>query len=466
MKSYDVIIIGTGQATGTILGKLLEMKRSVAIIEADRTGGSCVNWGCTPTKTLIASARVAHVARRAKNFGIEISNEHTNFSKVMQRVNEIRNSGSEGFTKWLEESVDYYRGFGSFVDSHTISIDGKEKIQGKQIVIHTGTRSRTIDVEGIDTVDWLDNKGILALDVLPKHLVIIGGSYLALEFGQAFRHFGSEVTILEASPYLIPREDGEVSEVARKILEEEGISCLTSVSVKAIEKVSDGQIKISVFHEEKDKAITGSHLLVAVGRIPNTDGLHLEKAKIATDKRGFIQVDDQCRTTVPHIFALGDVNGKGAFTHTSVHDGQVFLSMLDGGDKRISDRNITYALYMDPPLARVGMTERQVREAKIPYLVARKEMASVSRAKEKDEIQGMIKVLIDKKDDTLLGATVFGVGGDEVIGMLALLMQAKLPYTILQETVIPHPTVGELIPWVFDGLSEGFSDEENAKSSQ
>lgn len=460
MKSYDVIIIGTGQATGTILGRLLELGRSVAIIESDRTGGSCVNWGCTPTKTLIASSRVAHVVHRAREFGIGISKQSTNFPKVMERVNQIRNSGSEGFSEWLEKSVDYYRGFGSFIDPHTIAIDSEQQIQGEQIIIHTGTRSRAIDVEGIEKVDWLDNKGILALDSLPDHLMIIGGSYIALEFGQAFRRLGSRVTILESSPYLIPREDEEVSEIARKIIEEEGITCLTSASVKAVEKESEGQIKISVFHEEKEKSITGSHLLVAVGRIPNTDGLNLERAGVKTDKRGFIQVDDQCKTSVDHIFAMGDVNGKGAFTHTSVHDGQVFLSMLNGGKRKISDRNTTYALYIDPPLARVGMTEKQVREAKIPYLVARKEMASVSRAREKDETQGMIKVLVDKRDDTLLGAAVLGVGGDEVIGMLALLMQGKLPYHVLQETVIPHPTVGELIPWVFDGLGEpSFEDE-------
>jgi pyruvate/2-oxoglutarate dehydrogenase complex dihydrolipoamide dehydrogenase (E3) component len=460
MKSYDVIIIGTGQATGTILGRLLELGRSVAIIESDRTGGSCVNWGCTPTKTLIASSRVAHVVHRAHEFGIGIVDQSTNFPKVMERVNQIRNSGSEGFSEWLEKSVDYYRGFGSFIDPHTIAIGSGQQIEGEQIIIHTGTRSRAIDVEGIEKVDWLDNKGILDLDSLPDHLMIIGGSYIALEFGQAFRRLGSRVTILESSPYLIPREDEEVSEIAREIIEEEGITCLTSASVKAVEKESEGQIKISVFHEEKDKSITGSHLLVAVGRIPNTDGLNLERAGVKTDKRGFIQVDDQCRTSVDHIFALGDVNGKGAFTHTSVHDGQVFLSMLNGGNRKISDRNTTYALYIDPPLARVGMTEKQVREAKIPYLVARKEMASVSRAREKDETQGMIKVLVDKRDDTLLGAAVFGVGGDEVIGMLALLMQGKLPYHVLQETVIPHPTVGELIPWVFDSLGEpSFEDE-------
>ena len=456
MKSYDVIIIGTGQATGTILGKLLKQKLSVAIIEEDKTGGSCVNWGCTPTKTLIASARVAHMANRAPEFGLSIGKVQTDFSTVMNRVNTIRENGSKGFSEWLEKTVDYYRGHGSFVDSHTIAIDNSEKIRGERIIIHTGTRSRKPHIPGLDTVGYLDNKGILALKQVPEHLVIIGGSYIALEFAQAFRRFGSQVTILEASPYVIPREDTEISEIARDILEGEGIECYTNASVSSVEEGEEHPIRVAFSLDDEQRSVEGSHLLVAVGRIPNSDSLQLDRANVKTDESGYIIVDDFGRTSAQHIFALGDVNGKGAFTHTSVHDGQVFLSVLSGKeDKRISDRKLTYALYMDPPLARVGLTERQVIEAKIPYLVARKEMSSVSRAREKDETLGIIKILVDKRDDTILGGTIFGVGGDEVIGMLALAMQAKLPYTMIQDTVIAHPTVAELIPWVFDDLGEG-----------
>lgn len=453
MKEYDVIIIGTGQATGTVLGPLLEQGRSVAVIESDQTGGSCVNWGCTPTKTLIASARVAHMVRRSHDFGIEVPGQHTNFSKVMERVNGIRHAARDGFTSYLDQTIDYYRGVGRFVDSHVIEVDGT-RIHGKLIVIHTGTRARQLDIPGIDSVDWLDNKGLLDLKDLPRHLLVIGGSYIGLEFAQAFRRLGSKVTVLEASPRLILREDEEFSELAREILEEEGVDCITNASISSLSRTDDGDIALQMDHGGCTQSITGSHLLVAVGRMPASDDLNLEAAGVQTDERGFIKVDDQCKTNVSHIYALGDVNGKGAFTHTSVHDGQVFLSAMEGGNKRISDRVPTYALFIDPPLARVGMTERQARDAGIPYLVTTKPMSAISRAKEKGETKGLIKILVDKRDDTICGAAVCGVGSDEVLGLLALAMRSALPYQALQETVIPHPTVGELIPWMFAGLKD------------
>jgi pyruvate/2-oxoglutarate dehydrogenase complex dihydrolipoamide dehydrogenase (E3) component len=304
----------------------------------------------------------------------------------------------------------------------------------------------------MDTVGWLDNKRLLDLKELPRHLLILGGSYIGMEFGQAFRRFGSDVTILEASPDLIFREDKDISDIARKIMEDEGVTCITSAKVSAVSQHTDGTIVVAFEQDGRSRSIEASHVLVAIGRLPNTDDLGLELAGVQTDERGFIEVDDQCRTSVPHIFALGDVNGKGAFTHTSVHDGQVFLSMLEGGDKKVSDRIPTYSLFIDPPLARVGMTERQVIEAKIPYLVSTKDMSAVSRAKEKSETNGCIKILVDQRDDTILGAAVFGVGGDEVIGMIALAMQAGLRYQTIQDTVIPHPTVAELIPWMFQDL--------------
>ena len=451
MKRYEVILIGTGQATGTILGPLLKTKEKIAVIEADRTGGSCVNWGCTPTKTLIASARVAHMVRRAGEFGVDVPRQDTNYANVAQRVNSIRDSGTKGFTKWLEETVDFYHGFGSFIDSHTVQVNG-EKMHGEMIIIHTGTRSRTVAIPGIETIDWLDNKGILDLDELPSHLMILGGSYIGVEFGQAFRRLGSQVTILEASPTLVPKEDDDIGERVRTILEDEGITCITSATVTKLSQADEGTISLHYEKNGKRDQLKGSHFLVAVGRVPNTEGLDLEAAGVKVDERGFIEVDDQCRTNVPHIFALGDVNGKGAFTHTSVHDGQVFLSALEGGDKKISDRIPIYSLFMDPPLARVGMTENQAKESGIPYLVTTMEMSSVSRAREKDETKGMMKILVDTRDDTIVGAAIFGVGGDEVIGMIALAMQAKLSYHMLQNTVLPHPTVGELIPFMFDGL--------------
>lgn len=454
MKNYDVIIIGTGQATGTILPKLLAMKKSVAIVEGDHTGGSCVNWGCTPTKALVASARNAHMVRRSEDFGIQVPDFTVDFPKVMDRMNLIRNSSTEGFTAWLDGATDYYRTFATFIDEHTLEV-GDEKIKADQIIIHTGARASKPDIPGIDTVPWLDNKRLLGLTELPEHLVILGGSYIGLEFAQIFRRFGSKVTIIERSSSLISREDADVSKRAKAILESEGIEVFLVSTTTKIQMKGTNTIELTYLQGEKEKKISGTHLLVGTGRLPNSDNLNLEKTGIQTDEKGYIEVDGQCRTNVPHIYALGDVNGRGAFTHTSVHDGQVYLSSLEGGKLEISDRIPIYCLYMDPPLARVGLSEKQARKKGVPFLVAKMQMSAISRAKEKSETKGFIKILVSKEDDTILGASVFGVGGDEIIGMIALAMEAKLPYQHLQNTVLPHPTVAELIPFMFSNLSEG-----------
>ncbi len=454
MKNYDVIIIGTGQATGTILPALLAMKKSVAIVEGDRTGGSCVNWGCTPTKTLLASARNAHMVRRAEDFGIEVPSFSVDFPKVMDRMNTIRNSSSEGFTAWLEESTDYYRTFAKFIDEHTLEV-GDEKIRGEQIIIHTGARARKPDIPGLDDVPWLDNKRLLSLTELPQHLLILGGSYIGLEFAQIFKRFGSEVTIIERSDALISHEDADVSKRAKAILESEGIHVSLVSDATKIEMKDEGEVELTYLQGKNEIQVTGSHLLIGAGRVPNSDNLALEKAGVKTNEKGYIEVDEFCRTNVPHIFALGDVNGRGAFTHTSVHDGQVYLSAMKGGDRKISDRIPIYSLYMDPPLARVGLSEQQARQQEIPFLVAKMQMSAISRAKEKSETKGFIKILVSKEDDSILGASVFGVGGDEIIGMLALAMEAKLGYQHFQNTVLPHPTVAELLPFMFSNLSEG-----------
>ena len=454
MKNYDVIIIGTGQATGTILPKLLEMEKKVAIVEGDRTGGSCVNWGCTPTKALLASARNAYMVRRSEDFGIQVSDFSLDFPRVMDRMNSIRNASSEGFTSWLDKTTDYYRTFGKFVDAHTIEVDG-EMITGKEIIIHTGARARFLDIPGMDKVPWLDNKRILALTELPEHLLIIGGSYIGLEFAQIFSRFGSRVTIIEYDYSLISHEDSDISKRAKAILESEGIEVVLGVSVTKVEEKADGLIGLTFLQGGNEKTVSGSHLLVAVGRKPNSDKLDLEKTGVKTNERGYIEVDDHGRTNVPHIFALGDVNGKGSFTHTSVHDGQVYLSVLEGGNRKISDRIPIYCLYMDPPLARVGLSEKEARKQGRPFLVAKIQMNAISRAKEKSETKGFIKILVSKEDETILGGAIFGVGGDEIIGMLALSMEAKLSYKHFQNTVLPHPTVAELVPFMFSNLSEG-----------
>ncbi|MEX2443997.1 MAG: mercuric reductase [Alkalispirochaeta sp.] len=451
MKHYDVIIVGTGQATGTILPDLLKENLSVATVEADRVGGTCVNWGCTPTKTLVASARAAHIVNRGAEFGIEISEKRVNFSRVMERVNGIRHSATSGFQSWLEKETDFYHGTGRFIDENTVAI-GETRITGDTIIVHTGARARKPDVPGVDVVPWLDNRGLLDLQELPRHLLIVGGSYIGMEFGQAFRRLGSEVTILEKGDRIIFREDPEFSTTAQKVLEKEGVAFNLNSGITGVEHGPDG-ITVSYKQEGETKKTSGSHILFAVGRLANSDDLNLEAAGVKTDERGFIGVDDHCRTSQPHIYAVGDVNGKGAFTHTSVHDGQVFLShYFQRKERRISDRIPTYAMYIDPPLARVGITATEAERQGLDYLTGRMEMSAVSRAREKAETEGLMKVVVEKTTGKILGAAVFGVGGDEIIGMIALAMQAGLPYSKLQETVIPHPTVAELVPWIFNNL--------------
>ncbi len=449
MKQYDIILIGTGQATGTILPELLKMKLQIAVVESDKVGGTCVNWGCTPTKTFVASARAAHMARRGSDFGVHAALT-IDFKKVMERVNTIRYSASDGFKSWLKKVTDFYPGEASFLDEHSVKV-GDTILQGKKIIIHTGTRARALQIPGIETVRWLDNKGILALDKLPGHLLIVGGSYIGLEFAQAFRRLGSRVTVLEHGERIVSREDPDISEIAKDVLAGEGINFRFNTEILRLDNEEEG-VRITFTENGMEKSLSGDHVLIAVGRIPNTDMLNLPAAGVEVNKRGFISVNEVGQTSVPHIYALGDVNGRGAFTHTSVHDGQVFLEHLHGGSKSISDRTTIYSMYIDPPLARVGMSEREAAESGKRVLVATKMMDTVSRAKEKDETSGIIKVLVEEGSNLILGATVFGVGGDEIIGIPALAMQAGLPYTKLQDTVLPHPTVAELIPWVFADL--------------
>ena len=443
MKKYDFILIGTGQATGTILPELLKRKNTVAVIESDKTGGCCVNWGCTPTKTLIASARAAHMARRGRDFGVIINDISIDFSKVMERVNAIRNPGSANFESWLRKVTDYYSGEASFIDDHTIKIN-QEQIYGEKILIHSGTRARVPHLPGIDSVHWLDNKGILALDELPEHLIVVGASYIGLEFGQAFHRLGSRVSVIAHGERIIPREDPDISDAALQILSSEGLDFHLNGEMTGLEK-TEGLVKVLYKQKGSQKSIEGSHVLLAIGRVPNTDMLNLKAAGLKTNKRNYIEVNDYTQTSVPHIYALGDVNGGSAFTHTSVHDGQVFLDHLKGGHKKISDRIPIHSMFIDPPLARVGLSEQEALKTGKKIQMAVRKMDTINRAREKDETGGLIKILVEEETKRILGAAVFGVGGDEIIGMIALAMQAGLPYTKLQETVLPHPTVSELI---------------------
>ena len=454
MNTYDVIVLGTGQAVGTIIPELIRKGKRIAVAEENRVGGSCVNWGCTPTKTLVASARAARMVERSSEFGVRTGASETDFARVMERVNAIRDTSSSGMRRWLEQEVDFYSGRASFVDSHTVAVSGRQ-IRGETIVVHTGAKARFPKVSGIDSIPWLDNRGILDLECLPEHLLVVGGSYVGLEFGQAFRRLGSRVTVFENRDRIIFREDPEVSGMAQNLLEKEGLIFTLNSNILAVGG-TEGDLTLDYHQDGKDHEIRGSHILFAVGREPATAGLNLEAAGVETDEQGYIVTDDEGRSSVRHIYALGDVNGKGAFTHTSVHDGQVFLdSYLRGGGRKISDRIPVYSMYIDPPLARVGLNASEASRRGLKFRVGSMPMSSVSRAKEKAETGGIMQVVVDGASDRILGATIFGVGGDEIIGMLALAMQAELPYTKLQETVLPHPTVAELVPWIFTNLKDG-----------
>jgi pyruvate/2-oxoglutarate dehydrogenase complex dihydrolipoamide dehydrogenase (E3) component len=454
MKKYDLIWIGTGQATGSTIPRLNSAGKSIALIEGGRVGGSCVNYGCTPTKTLVASARAAHMARRGPDFGVETGDFSINFDKIRERMNTIRNNGSSGLEGWLRgmENVDFYAEYASFINEHTVQV-GDEVIYGETIVIHTGTRSRTFPFEGLDSVDWIDNQGLLDLEELPKKLLIIGGSYIGMEFGQAYRRFGSEVTIIEGGPQLMGREDADIAQAAQTILEKDGIKIITGSFVKKL--VQHASESIEVFYEQGGtmKSVQGSHLLIAVGRLPNSDKLNLEAAGVEANGQGYITVNDTMQTNVPHIFAVGDINGQGAFTHTSVNDGEIFYDFYTGsGDRKLSDRNLIYSMFIDPPLGRIGMNEKEARASDKNILMATRKMSRISRAREKDETDGLIKIFVDADTEEFLGVTILGIGGDEIINIFAPFMMAKASYKLFRRTVLTHPTVAELLPWILDDL--------------
>ncbi len=453
MQKYDIIWIGTGQATGVTIPKLAQAGKKIAVVEGGPFGGSCVNFGCTPTKTLVASARNAHMVRRSSDFGVNVKDFSVEFDRVMQRQNEIRNNNSKGLEKWLTDmdEVDVYKHYGRFIDEHTVET-GSEKIFGETIVIHTGAKARQPEIPGLETVDWLDNVRLLDLKEKPEHLIIIGGSYIGLEFGQAFRRFGCKVTILDKGPQLIFREDNDIAGTAKDILQNEGVSVELNADIREVKTIGGG---IRVFFSQNDdqKSVQGSHMLIGAGRRPNTDFLNLKAIDIETKKRGHIAVNNVGQTSIPHIYALGDVNGKGAFTHTSVNDGQVFWDHYSGtGSRKIDDRILIYALYMDPPLGRVGMSEKMARESDKNVLMATLPMEKVSRAIEKDEPAGMIKLLVDADNEQFLGAAIFGTGGDELISTIATFTYGKQSWKTFQQAVLPHPTVAEMLPFVLDSL--------------
>jgi pyruvate/2-oxoglutarate dehydrogenase complex dihydrolipoamide dehydrogenase (E3) component len=449
---YDAIVIGTGQAGPPLAGRLAGEGMSVAVVERHRFGGTCVNTGCIPTKTMVASARAAHVARRAAEYGVCIDGDVTvDMKKVKARKDEVAGTSSEGLERWLKgmENATVYEGHARLEGPLRVRV-GDDVLEANRIFINVGGRARW--PSGFEDGGALTNSSILELDVLPEHLVIVGGSYVGLEFAQMFRRFGSEVTIVERGPRLVQREDEDVSDTIREILEGEGIHVRLDAHCLSGRKRGDG-VAVTVDCERGDREVVGSHLLLAVGRRPNTDDLGLDAAGVEVDDRGYIVVDDELHTSADGIWALGDCNGRGGFTHTSYNDYEIVAAnLLDGEKRRVSDRILAYALYVDPPLGRAGMTESQVRESGRKALVATRPMSKVGRATEKGETQGFMKILVDAETEKILGASILGVEGDEVIHSILDVMYARQPYTLIQRAVHIHPTVSELVPTLLGDL--------------
>jgi pyruvate/2-oxoglutarate dehydrogenase complex dihydrolipoamide dehydrogenase (E3) component len=451
---YDSIVIGTGQAGPSLAARLAGSGMKVAIIERKLFGGTCVNNGCIPTKTLIASARAARVARRAAEYGVMIDGAITvDVKKVKERKDAVVRRSNEGVEKWLKrtENLTVYEGHARFEDSHRVRVND-ELLEADRFFINVGGRASVPPLPGLDQVSYFNNSSMMDVDFLPEHLIVIGGSYIGLEFGQMYRRFGSEVTIVETAPRLIQREDEDVSEAVKEILENEAIQVRLNAECIGVER-RGGKIAINIDCGAGDKTVVGSHLLLAVGRVPNTDDLGLENTGVEVDPRGYIKVDDQLRTNVTGIYALGDCNGRGAFTHTSYNEYEIVAAnLLDHDPRRVSDRITAYALYTDPPLGRAGMTEAEVRKSGRKALVAKRLMTRVGRAVEKGETQGFMKVLVDAETKEILGASLLGIECDEIIHSILDVMYAKAPYTVIQRAMHIHPTVSELIPTMLGEL--------------
>jgi pyruvate/2-oxoglutarate dehydrogenase complex dihydrolipoamide dehydrogenase (E3) component len=445
-EHFDAIVIGAGQAGPPLAGRLTAAGQTVAVIERKLVGGTCVNYGCIPTKTLVASAHTAHVARRAADFGIGTGDVTVDMAKVKARKDSIVLGDRTGVESWLDgmDGATLIRGHARFTGPKTLTIDGERTISADRIFLNTGGRAVVPDIPGLDDVDYLTNVGVLELDTVPAHLVVVGGSYIALEFAQMYRRFGAQVTVVEKGPRLTSREDEDVSATIKEILEAEGIAVVVGATGMRVTKHENG---FALTPADGADAVVGSHLLVATGRQPNTDDLGLDAAGVETDARGYVKVDDQLRTNVEGIWAMGDCNGKGAFTHTSWNDYEIVAAnLLDNDPRRVSDRVTTYALYIDPPLGRAGMTVDEVRKSGRKALVGKRPMTKVGRAVEKGETQGFMKVVVDAETKEILGAAILGVGGDEVIHCILDVMTAKLPYTAISRTMHIHPTVSELVP--------------------
>lgn len=453
-RHFDAIIIGTGQAGPSLAARFSSAGMTVAIIERYKFGGTCVNTGCIPTKTLVASAYAAHIARRGPEFGFDVNGDvQVDMKRVKARKDEVSGRSNKGVEEWLRglKNCSVINGQARFESSRTVAVND-EVLEADKIFINVGGRASVPAMPGVHDVSFLTNSSMMDVDFLPEHLVVVGGSYVGLEFGQMYRRFGSEVTIVEMGPRLIGREDEDVSQAVREILEAEGIRVRLNAKCISLAKHNSG-VAVGMECSEGPPEVYGSHVLLAVGRVPNTSDLGLDRAGIKTDERGYIIVDDQLQTNVAGIWALGDCNGRGAFTHTSYNDYEIVADNLFNADhRRVSDRIPAYALYIDPPLGRCGMTGAEIQRSRRRALVTKYPMDRVSRAYEKGETQGLMKIYADAETRQILGAAILGVGGDEVIHVLLDAMYAKAPYTVVQRAMHIHPTVAEYLPTILSKL--------------
>jgi pyruvate/2-oxoglutarate dehydrogenase complex dihydrolipoamide dehydrogenase (E3) component len=453
-EKYDAIVIGAGQAGPSLAVRLAQSGRRTAIVERKLLGGTCVNVGCIPTKTLIASARAAHVTRTGDSYGVNVRGEVcVDMERVKARKDAVVRESAESLRNWLDETrnLTLIEGHASFESAASVRVNAAV-LEAPQIFLDVGARATVPDIEGLGRVSYLTNSSMMDIDFLPEHLVIIGGSYVGLEFAQMYRRFGSRVTVIEMGPRVIPREDEDVSAGVQAILEREGIEF--RLNAKCIRAGPQGHgIRVGASCEGRIDEVEGSHLLLATGRTPNTADLGLDKAGVQTDERGRIPVDDHLRTNVDGIWALGEANGRGAFTHTSYNDFEIVAAnVLDGEARAVSERIPIYALFIDPPLGRVGMDEQEVRASGRDAFVAKMPMQRVGRARERGETQGFMKVFVDGATKRILGAALLGIEGDEVIHSIADIMYARVPYTVIQRAVHIHPTVSELIPTLLGDL--------------
>ncbi|MEO8858642.1 MAG: FAD-containing oxidoreductase, partial [Burkholderiaceae bacterium] len=452
-ERFDAIVVGAGQAGPALAARCSKEGWRTAVIERGHFGGTCVNVGCIPTKTWVASARAVHMARRGNEFGFSAQDIRTDMARVKARKEAIVRHSRDGVQRWMEglPHTEVIRGEARFAAPQTIAVGGRQ-LAAPRIFLNLGARVRRPELPGIDEVATLDNVSMLELDTVPDHLVIVGGSYIGLEFAQMMRRFGAEVTVLEQSGQLLSREDADVSDGIRTILEAEGIQF--QLGTDCVSLARDGA-RIAVGAQCGDLAsrVVGSHVLLAVGRRPNTDGMGLELAGVQVDERGYIVVDDQCRSSADGVWAVGDCNGRGAFTHTSWNDHEIVVANLfDSDPRRISDRIPCHALFIDPALGRVGLSESEVRATGRPALMAKMPMARVGRAREAGEMQGFMKVLVDAQSQRILGAAILGMNGDEAVHALLDIMAADQPYTVIARAMHIHPTVSELLPTLLQQL--------------